>query len=104
LYNPDIILLHLNLNREIGEECKAFRAGMLSVIPIFSMFSWKELQTLISGSDKPIDVEDWRKNTNYGTGFADNHPTIQMFWQVRSFSGLLMLSRLNSKTLLVVTF
>lgn len=68
--------------REMEDECRSFRAGMLDVVPSVRMFSWKELQTLISGSDKPIDIDDWRANTNYGDNFSDNHPTIQFFWQV----------------------
>lgn len=64
------------------EECRNFRAGMMDVVPCYRMFSWKELQTLISGSDKPIDIDDWRANTIYGPEFSDTHNTIQMFWQV----------------------
>lgn len=70
------------INREMEPEIRSFRAGLLDVVPTLKMFSWKELQTLISGSDRPIDIEDWRANTNYGDTYADNHPTIEVFWEV----------------------
>ncbi|ODM89400.1 Ubiquitin-protein ligase E3C [Orchesella cincta] len=70
------------INREIQEECYYFRCGLLDVVPILRIFSWKEMQTLISGSDKPIDVQDWKANTNYGSSYSPIHPTIEMFWNV----------------------
>jgi ubiquitin-protein ligase E3 C len=52
-----------------------------------SMFNQSELQTLVSGENADIDVEDLRRNTMYGGVYVigdDNleHPTIQLFWQV----------------------
>jgi len=70
------------INREIMEECRGFRTGLLDVVPILRIFSWKEMQTLISGSDKPINVQDWKANTNYAGGYTATHNTILMFWQV----------------------
>lgn len=64
------------------EECHWFRTGLHDVVPVLRIFSWKEMQTLISGSDKPINVEDWKENTNYAGGYTDTHATILMFWQV----------------------
>jgi len=46
------------------------------------MFSPRELQTLISGSEQAIDVEDLENHTRYGNGFAPEHPTIMGFWKV----------------------
>ncbi len=45
------------------------------------MFSYRELQTLISGSEQEIDVDDLISHTKYGNGFAADHPTIVMFWK-----------------------
>ncbi|CAL8126160.1 unnamed protein product [Orchesella dallaii] len=70
------------INREIRDECYYFRCGLLDVVPILRIFSWKEMQTLISGSDKPIDVQDWKANTNYGAGYTSAHQTIELFWQI----------------------
>jgi len=73
----------LKQRREISIECQCFREGVKDVVPYLGMFSWKELNILISGSDKPIDLTDWRRNTNYGVEFNDEHPTIKLFWEVR---------------------
>ncbi|CAL8115436.1 unnamed protein product [Orchesella dallaii] len=70
------------INREIQDECHFFRCGLRDVVPILRIFSWKEMQTLISGSDKPIDVQDWKANTNYGGGYGPTHKTIEIFWEV----------------------
>ncbi len=60
------------------------RQGMSDVIDLdwLRMFSYRELQTLISGSEMEIDVEDLMKNTAYGNGYDADHPTIAMFWTV----------------------
>ena len=70
------------INREMEDECIYFRRGMCDVVPILRMFSWREMQTLISGSDKPIDIGDWMEHTNYTGGYTADHPCIQLFWQV----------------------
>ena len=43
----------------------AFRSGMASVLRLewLEMFDHRELQTLISGTDHDIDVDDMRANT-----------------------------------------
>ena len=37
-----------------------------------------ELQLLISGEQKPIDIADLRRNVNYAGGYADSQPYIQV--------------------------
>ena len=46
------------------------------------MFSPDELQMLISGAVGAVDLVDLRANTVYGGGYSDEHPSIQIFWQV----------------------
>ena len=46
------------------------------------MFSYRDLQTLISGSEQEVDLEDLRRNTTYGNGYHDEHLTIDMFWEI----------------------
>jgi ubiquitin-protein ligase E3 C len=43
----------------------ALRAGMLEVLDVdwLRMFDYSELQTLISGTDRDIDVDDLRRHT-----------------------------------------
>lgn len=70
-------------------QTNAFLQGLGQIIqPAWlSMFNQSELQTLISGETGDIDVEDLRRNTQYGGVYTigdDNqeHPTIQLFWKV----------------------
>ena len=37
---------------------------------------------LIGGAFISIDLEDIKKNVEYGGDFHDRHPTIRIFWQV----------------------
>ncbi|KAF2179222.1 hypothetical protein K469DRAFT_304152 [Zopfia rhizophila CBS 207.26] len=67
----------------------AFLRGLSSMIQPswLSMFNQSELQTLIGGTSTSIDIEDLRRNTQYGGTYVIGddgleHPTIQLFWQV----------------------
>ncbi|KAH8092303.1 ubiquitin-protein transferase [Aureococcus anophagefferens] len=40
------------------------------------MFDAEELQTLVSGDDRPLDVEDWRAHAHYGGGYHPSQPII----------------------------
>lgn len=42
-----------------------------------------ELQLLIGGSQRTIDVHDWRANTLYAGGYHERSPQMQWFWKVR---------------------
>jgi ubiquitin-protein ligase E3 C len=71
------------------EQTMAFLGGLASIIqPTWlSMFNQHELQTLIGGTSKAIDVSDLRKNTIYGGLYVIGddgleHPTVEMFWNV----------------------
>ncbi len=48
------------------------------------MFNQQELQVLLGGVNTPIDIEDLRRNTNYGGLYSDEEPTIRAFWKVRA--------------------
>ena len=66
-----------------------FRQGLSDVIDLdwLRMFSYRELQTLISGADHEINIDDLEQNTKYGNGFTETHETITIFWTVvKSFS------------------
>ena len=45
------------------------------------MFDPEELQTLVSGSDRPLDVDDFKAHAHYGGGYHPSQPIIQWFWQ-----------------------
>jgi len=72
------------LNKQIKNQCNAFRAGLADVIHLdwLRMFSYRELQTLISGAEMDISVSDLQAHTNYSGGYGIDHPTITAFWRV----------------------
>lgn len=76
------------INVETAAASAAFLRGLRAVVPArwLRMFDPFELQTLISGADSPIDVDDWMKNVQYSGGYHQSQPFIQAFWDVvRSF-------------------
>ena len=81
-------LASYRLNTEIYSQCNAFRQGFNSLIPnhIIWMFSAKELQLMIGGSDRGYDVVDMQRHCTY-YGYHATQPYIQDFWDiVNSFS------------------
>ncbi|KAJ5654505.1 hypothetical protein N7490_001508 [Penicillium lividum] len=77
------------LQAQPAQQTNAFLQGLGQIIQPswLSMFNQAELQTLVSGETGVIDVEDLRRNTQYGGVYVigdDNqeHPTIQIFWKV----------------------
>ena len=54
------------------------------------MFNQQEVQILIGGVNAPIDLDDLRRNTNYGGLYDDNHETVVMFWNVSRIFVLLL--------------
>lgn len=85
------VMADFKLNRQIHDQCNAFRQGLANVLPIswLYMFNTKELQVLISGAEIPVDVDDLMTHTRYGGDYNSEHATIKMFWTVvRSFDDL----------------
>lgn len=54
------------------------------MIPIewLRMFNTKELQLLISGDRRAIDIDDMKRHTHYGSGYHESQPYIQAFWKI----------------------
>lgn len=75
------------LNRQIKEQCAAFRQGLDDILPLawLRMFDEHELNVLISGAQVPVDVHDLKYNTVYGGGYKDSDEVIKNFWQIVSF-------------------
>lgn len=75
---------HFRLNSLIAAQTRAFLAGFRDIIPVewLRMFSAPELQLLIGGTPKDVDVADMRANTVYAGGYHDQHPVINAFWEV----------------------
>jgi ubiquitin-protein ligase E3 C len=95
---------HYRLTKQIKEQSSAFFEGLSAMIDpkwlrydhvppesrLFfqlmddcRMFNQQELQLLLGGVNTPIDLEDLRRNTNYGGLYDDKEPTIVAFWRVR---------------------
>eukprot|EP00940_MAST-03C_sp_MAST-3C-sp2_P002042 g2042.t1 len=75
---------HFFLNVRGAAETRAFEKGFRELIDLewLAMFNESELQLLISGEDKPLDVNDLRAHTLYKNGYVGLSPTIRRFWRV----------------------
>ncbi|CZT41019.1 related to HUL5-ubiquitin-protein ligase (E3) [Rhynchosporium secalis] len=70
-------------------QTQAFLKGLSEIIKPswLSMFNQSELQTLIGGDSSEVNVEDLRRNTQYGGVYqigddGQEHDTIKLFWKV----------------------
>jgi ubiquitin-protein ligase E3 C len=70
------------LDRQIAAQSRAFFDGLSDLIDPkwLRMFDPSELQELIGGEEKPIDVDDLRANSTE-SGFM-NSETTRLFWGV----------------------
>jgi ubiquitin-protein ligase E3 C len=83
------------LNRQIRRQTTAFLDGVFAMIPAawLRVFSVNELLLVLSGSDAPIDVDDWERQCVYDDEHSYERasptaPVIKRFWAVvRKFSG-----------------
>lgn len=77
---------HYKLNVEMWSAAMAFKEGMSELIPLewIKLFSPRELQQLISGERKGIDVTDIRRHVQYAGGYNEQQPYVQGLWQIIS--------------------
>jgi ubiquitin-protein ligase E3 C len=88
-------LIYLNrmswyrLQGQSAPQTNAFLKGLSSIVQPswLSMFNQNELQTLIGGAQASIDVNDLRRNTQYGGVYVIGddgleHPSVRHFWKV----------------------
>nr|XP_018670727.2 ubiquitin-protein ligase E3C-like [Ciona intestinalis] len=83
------LLSNYKLNVQMRVAVDRFRDGLSNVIPLewLRMFDHRECQTIISGAEVPINVNDMKDNAAYSGGYTPEHPTIEIFWNVlRSFT------------------
>ncbi|TFY62017.1 hypothetical protein EVJ58_g4134, partial [Rhodofomes roseus] len=78
------LVSHYRLTKQIKKQSEAFFEGLSDMITSrwLRMFNQQELQILLGGVNAPIDLDDLRRNTNYGGLFDDHESTIQTFWRV----------------------
>ncbi|KAI9493846.1 hypothetical protein BDB00DRAFT_882925 [Zychaea mexicana] len=74
------------ISKRVEEQFKAFKEGFNQLIPqdLVNVFDERELELLIGGIAE-IDVDDWKKHTDY-RGYTEQDDVIQWFWKcVRSW-------------------
>ncbi|XP_014666141.1 PREDICTED: E3 ubiquitin-protein ligase HECW2-like [Priapulus caudatus] len=75
------LMVRWRLERGVCEQTDALVRGFYDVIEhrVVSTFDARELELVIAGTME-IDIQDWRRNTEYRSGYHDGHPVIQWFW------------------------
>jgi E3 ubiquitin-protein ligase NEDD4 len=82
------LMVKWRIQKRIAEQFEAFKEGFHDLIPqdLINVFDERELELLIGGIAE-IDVDDWKKHTDY-RGYTETDEVIQYFWQtVRSWDG-----------------
>ncbi|XP_049863233.1 uncharacterized protein LOC126356312 isoform X5 [Schistocerca gregaria] len=74
-------IVRWRLERGVAEQTESLVRGFYEVVDprLVSVFDARELELVIAGTAE-IDLVDWRKNTEYRSGYHDNHPVMQWFW------------------------
>ena len=78
------LVARYRVNTQIKPQVDSFLRGFHDIIPseCITMFNEEELQQLISGFQGPLDLQDFRAHTEYHGGYTNDHPVVEMFWQV----------------------
>jgi ubiquitin-protein ligase E3 C len=78
-----LLVADYHLNKRIKAASDAFVRGFHSVVPVQMLrwFSPAELQTVISGPDGPIDVEELKRSTRYSGGYSSRSVSVTRFWK-----------------------
>ena len=78
------LVAHYRLNVQLRRAADAFLRGFACVVPgsWVRLFSPKELQLVLGGSDAPVDVDDWQRHAQYSGGYHEEHPVVGWFWRV----------------------
>uniref|UniRef100_UPI00398E5137 E3 ubiquitin-protein ligase HACE1 isoform X2 n=1 Tax=Pristiophorus japonicus TaxID=55135 RepID=UPI00398E5137 len=77
------LVTELRMTCAIQPQINAFLQGFHLFIPpsLIQLFDEYELELLLSGMPE-IDVTDWKRNTEYTSGYEKEDPVIQWFWEV----------------------
>ncbi|KAI1502638.1 HECT-domain-containing protein [Biscogniauxia marginata] len=82
------LMVKWRIEKRIAEQFQAFKDGFHELIPqdLINVFDERELELLIGGIAE-IDVDDWKKHTDY-RGYTESDEVVQFFWQtVRGWDG-----------------
>ncbi|RKF60978.1 E3 ubiquitin-protein ligase RSP5 [Erysiphe neolycopersici] len=80
------LMVKWRIQKRVDEQFQAFITGFHELIPseLVNVFDERELELLIGGIAE-IDVEDWKKHTDY-RGYTESDEVIRFFWQtIRSW-------------------
>ncbi|KAG1585007.1 hypothetical protein G6F48_007537 [Rhizopus delemar] len=80
------LITEWRIHRRVEGQFKAFKEGFNQLIPqeLVNVFDERELELLIGGIAE-IDVDDWKKHTDY-RGYTEQDDVIQWFWKcIRSW-------------------
>lgn len=80
------LITEWRIHKRVEEQFKAFKEGFNQLIPqeLINVFDERELELLIGGIAE-IDVDDWKKHTDY-RGYTEQDDVIQWFWKcIRSW-------------------
>ena len=75
------LITEWRISKRVEEQFRAFIDGFNELIPqdLVNVFDERELELLIGGLAE-IDVEDWKKHTDY-RGYQESDQVIQWFWK-----------------------
>lgn len=76
------LITEWKIQKRVEEQFNAFITGFNELIPadLVNVFDERELELLIGGI-ADIDVDDWKKHTDY-RGYQEQDEVIQNFWKV----------------------
>lgn len=82
LTNFHRLITKWRIEKRVEAQFKAFVEGFHDLIPadLITVFDERELELLIGGI-ADIDVEDWKKHTDY-RGYTETDEVIANFWKV----------------------
>lgn len=74
-------MVRWRVERGVQEQTQSMLRGFNEVIEhrFLTVFDPRELELVMAGTQE-IDVADWRRNTEYRSGYHDAHQVIQWFW------------------------
>lgn len=75
------LITQWRIETRVQEQFRAFITGFNELIPedLVNVFDERELELLIGGISD-IDIEDWKKHTDY-RGYSESDEVIQWFWK-----------------------
>lgn len=75
-------MIKWRVERDVQKQTEMLVRGFLDVVDAkhVQIFDARELELVLCGTIE-IDVNDWKKHTDYRSGYHSQHPVIQWFWQ-----------------------